>query len=53
MPGHISGKYTDRDVFYSSYIQTYIERDVRELMNKVDNLQFSDFIRRINYIIVR
>ena len=26
LPGHISGKYTDRDLFYSSYIQTYIEK---------------------------
>ena len=45
MPGYVSGKYTDRDVFYSSYVQTYIERDVRELLSKVDNIQFSDFIR--------
>lgn len=26
LPGHRSGKYKDRDVFYSSYIQTYIDR---------------------------
>ncbi len=45
MPGIASGKYTDRDVFYSSYIQTYIERDVSELIDRVDKLQFSDFIR--------
>ncbi len=45
MPGHISGKYTDRNVFYSSYIQTYIDRDVSELISKVDKLQFQDFIR--------
>ncbi len=45
MPGLVSGKYTDRDVFYNSYIQTYIERDVSELIDRVDKLQFADFIR--------
>lgn len=45
MPGHRSGKYTDRNVFYSSYIQTYIERDVSDLINNVDKLLFMDFIR--------
>lgn len=45
MPGHISGRYKDRSVFYSSYIQTYIDRDVSELINRVDKLLFQDFIR--------
>lgn len=45
MPGLVSGRYTDRDVFYSSYIQTYIERDVREQVALSDTLLFSDFIR--------
>ncbi len=45
MPGHASGKFTDRDVFYNSYIQTYIERDVSEMISGVDKLLFSDFIR--------
>lgn len=45
MPGHISGKYTDRDLFYSSYLQTYIERDIRDFANITDVLQFTDFIR--------
>lgn len=45
MPGHISGKFTDRNIFYSSYLQTYIERDVSELIAPVDKLQFQDFIR--------
>ena len=34
MPGLCSGKYTDRDVFYNSYVQTCIERDVLEKMTK-------------------
>ena len=45
MPGHRSGRYTDRDVFYSSYIQTYIDRDVSDLIPGVDRLLFADFIR--------
>jgi predicted AAA+ superfamily ATPase len=45
MPGLVSGKYTDRDVFYSSYLQTYIERDVKEQVALTDTLLFSDFIR--------
>lgn len=45
MPGLASGKFTDRDVFYNSYLQTYIERDVSELIEKVDKIMFSDFIR--------
>lgn len=45
MPGLASGKFTDRDVFYSSYIQTYIERDVSELVPRIDKLLFRDFIR--------
>lgn len=45
MPGLISGRFSDRDVFYSSYLQTYIERDVSELVNLTDKLIFRDFIR--------
>lgn len=45
MPGLISGKYSDRDVFYSSYLQTYIERDVRDQVTLTDAMMFSDFIR--------
>ena len=45
MPGLISGKYTDRDVFYSSYLQTYIDRDVTEQIQLTDKLLFRDFIR--------
>ena len=45
MPGLVSGKFTDRDVFYNNYLQTYIERVVSELIAHVDKLQFQDFIR--------
>ena len=45
MPCLVSGKYTDRDVFYSSYAQTYIDRDVTEQIQLTDKLLFRDFIR--------
>ena len=45
MPGHRSGKFTDRDVFYSSYIQSYIDRDVSDMIQGVDKLMYADFIR--------
>lgn len=45
MPGLVSGIFTDRDVFYSSYVQTYIERDVKEQLKLGDPLLFRDFIR--------
>lgn len=45
MPGLASGKFTDRDVFYNSYLQTYINRDVSELVAKIDKIQFPDFVR--------
>lgn len=45
MPGLVSGKFTDRDVFYSSYLQTYIDRDVKEQVQLADSLLFHDFVR--------
>lgn len=45
MPGFVSGKFTDRDVFYSSYLQTYIDRDVKEQLQLADPLLFRDFVR--------
>ncbi len=45
MPALSSGRYTDRDVYYSSYVSTYIERDVADMIGGIDKLMFSDFIR--------
>ena len=45
MPGFVSGKYTDWSVFYGSYLETYISRDVGDLMPRVDKMRFQDFIR--------
>ncbi len=35
----------DRDLFYSSYLQTYLQRDVRDLANVGDESAFLKFIR--------
>ena len=45
LPGHISGKYPQRDIFYSSYMQTYIGRDIKEMQEDIDALRFADFVR--------
>ena len=45
MPGLASGRFTNRDVFYSSYLQTYINRDVSEQVAVDDKMLFSDFVR--------
>ena len=47
MPGLASGQFTDRNVFYSSYVSTYIERDVRDLSGNVDALKFHQFITSV------
>ncbi|MCL2151657.1 MAG: ATP-binding protein [Oscillospiraceae bacterium] len=44
MPALISKKYTDRRAFYSSYVSTYIDRDVRDISGTVDSLKFLRFI---------
>lgn len=47
MPGLVSGQYADRNIFYSSYLSTYVERDVRELSNTVDALKFNRFVTAV------
>lgn len=47
MPGLISGQRSGRDIFYSSYISTYIERDVRELSGTIDALKFNRFVTAV------
>lgn len=44
MPGLISGRYEDRSIFYSSYLSTYLERDVRDLSGSIDSLKFIRFM---------
>ena len=47
MPGLISGRTPDRNIFYSSYLSTYVERDVRELSGSVDALKFHRFVTAV------
>ena len=44
LPAIVSEKYTENIIYYSSYVQTYINRDVSDIA-KVDQLLFSDFIK--------
>jgi len=44
MPALISGQFTDRRAVYSSYISTYIDRDIKEISGTVDSLKFMNFI---------
>lgn len=47
MPGLVSGDFSGRDIFYSSYLSTYVERDVRDLSGTVDALKFIRFITAV------
>lgn len=44
MPGIVSGQYPDRNLYYASYLSTYVERDVRDLSGAVDALKFHRFV---------
>ena len=44
MPGLVGGQYTDRNIYYSSYLSTYVERDIRELSGDIDVLKFNRFV---------
>jgi len=44
MPAIVSGANSNSQIFYSSYLTTYIERDVRELSDAIDSLKFLRFI---------
>ena len=37
----------DRDLFYSSYVQTYIQRDIRDLARVGDEMAFLRFLRAV------
>lgn len=47
MPALITGTYSNASIFYSSYIDTYMERDVRRLSNDIDSLKFLRFLRSV------
>lgn len=44
MPALVSGQHSDHRMLYSSYISTYIDRDVKEISGAIDSLRFMDFI---------
>ena len=44
MPAIVSGANSNSQIFYSSYLSTYIERDVKELSDAIDSLKFLNFI---------
>lgn len=45
MPALVTGQYENANIFYSSYIDTYMERDVRRLSERIDSLKFLRFLR--------
>ncbi len=47
MPAIISHKNTNSQIFYSSYLNTHIERDVKELADNIDSLKFFRFITSV------
>lgn len=47
MPAIVSGANSNSQIFYSSYLSTYIERDVRELSDAIDSLKFLRFITAV------
>ena len=47
MPALVTGTYSNASIFYSSYIDTYMERNVRRLSNDIDSLKFLRFLRSV------
>ena len=47
MPAIINGANTNSHIFYSSYLSTYIERDVKELAESIDSLKFLRFMTAV------
>ena len=47
MPAIVSGRNSNSQIFYSSYLSTCIERDVKELSDAIDSLKFLSFITAV------
>ena len=47
MPAIVSGTNSNSQIFYSSYLSTYIERDVKGLSDAIDSLKFLRFITAV------
>ena len=44
-PALVAGPAKDRDLFYGSYLQTYLERDIRDLAQVGDQMAFLRFLK--------
>lgn len=47
MPAIVSGANSNIQIFYSSYLNTYIERDVKELSETIESLKFLRFMTAV------
>lgn len=47
MPAIVSGANSNSQIFYGSYLSTYVERDVRALSETIDSLKFLRFITAV------
>lgn len=47
MPAIVSGANSNSNIFYSSYLSTYIERDVKALSESIDSLKFMRFMTAV------
>lgn len=47
MPAVCAGAVVDKNIFYSSYITTYIERDVNFISSGIDALKFYRFVKAV------
>lgn len=45
LPGLVSGRYPNRDLFFSSYLQTYVSRDLTDIAPSLDKYNFLNFVR--------
>jgi hypothetical protein len=46
-PALVTGRVHDRDLFYQSYVQTYLQRDVRDLLQVGDLDRFMWFLKAV------
>ncbi|GHV79333.1 ATPase [Spirochaetia bacterium] len=44
MPALASGQYSNRENFYQSYINTYLDRDIKDLSETINSLKFYTFL---------
>lgn len=44
MPAIASGQHENLRIFYNSYVDTYLERDLRDITPGIDTLRFMDFL---------